>query len=161
MDTKMSSSMGGGFSSSTAGGLEGGGRKVAARKDSRARSPVHGDPHGRTREKKTRSPAGPRTRSPLTKQVEKKFLVTVENLPPDMTRTELKELGRGFLKNKSDVLSAETFCIRSREGTKIAAGSLEFVSLEIAEFAIKKMDARKIKGQVEKLRAYIGTAVRE
>ncbi|CAD7937718.1 unnamed protein product [Amoebophrya sp. A25] len=81
------------------------------------------------------------------------YKITLENIPDDMTWTELKELGKQQVERPSEVTFARTY--RGREG--VACGILEFRTKSIAEDVVEKLDNRKIKNY-DMIRVRMGDA---
>lgn len=82
-----------------------------------------------------------------------KFKITLENIPGDMTWSELKELGKQYVDNERDV----TFARTKRLG-QTPIGILEFKTREDADRVIAKLDGKKIKGHEERLALRHGDA---
>lgn len=72
--------------------------------------------------------------------------ITIENLPSDMTWTELKELGRQYVQ-RGELTFARTY--RSRDN--VSCGLLEFQDRGDADEVIAKLDGKRIKGHDSKL----------
>lgn len=83
------------------------------------------------------------------------FKITIENLPNDMTWTELKEMGKQYVTN-GELTFARTF--KARDGT--ACGMLEFKDREDADCVVTKLDGKKIKGHDQRLVVRHGDAGR-
>lgn len=74
--------------------------------------------------------------------------ITVENLPDDMSWTELKDLGKDF---GPSVTFAKTYKVKG-----IYYGMLEFQAREDADTAVRELDHRRVQGSNLRLRAYFG-----
>merc|ERR1712217_132833 len=74
--------------------------------------------------------------------------VTIENLPDDMGRAELKELGQDY---GSSVTYARTYFL-----DRVNCGLIEFQDKYEADMAVKELDDRRIEGSRGRLRAYHG-----
>lgn len=83
-----------------------------------------------------------------------KFKITLENLPRDMTWTELKELGRNY--DSQNGGRNVTFARTYRGNNGIACGILEFRERRDAENVMDKLDGRKIHGHDQELRVSFG-----
>jgi len=74
--------------------------------------------------------------------------ITIENLPGDMTWSELKDLGRDY---GASLTFSRTYRHRGQY-----YGMLEYADAAEADHAIRELDNRRVQGAKEKLRAYMG-----